>query len=79
MLVSASHTCIMADIAVQWCGLYENVSLRHKCLNMCFTLGDTIWIGLGDVALLEKCYWGQVLRLQSHPPFTVALCLFLVV
>lgn len=47
--------------------LYENDHHRLIYLNTCFPVDETIWVGLGDVALLkEMCHRDGLLGLKSH-------------
>lgn len=73
---SSSYPCFSR------CGsLNENDLYRLLCLENWSPVGETIWKGLGGLALLEKVYhWGErALRSQNPPPFPVgSLCLWII-
>lgn len=62
----------------EWEWSLEFHRLMH--LNAWFPVEESVWKGLGDVALLEICHWGKVLRFQKliHSQSAVlSLCLSL--
>lgn len=59
---------------------FEYVSYILGHLSTWLIANDTLWVGLGGMALLEKaCHWGQDLRIQRPCMISSILCLFLLV
>lgn len=48
----------------------ENINHRLRYVSAWLPVGGAIWVGLGDVDLMEELYhWGKYFRFQSSTPF----------